>query len=245
MAIIKNIMADRLLKEAVVLDLGDLKRQADDIMAKAIGEAETLLQDARQEAQRLVGEAEGKGHAEGYERGLMEGREAGREQARTESLDSFQDQYATLQENWNGALLRWENDRQAMLLEAKDDVLTFAFTLARKIVHRVVQQDASVVADQVRESLELLSRPSAVRILVHPEDVATIDDILPQLKETLSTCRHVELKSDDTVSRGGCIVRTEGGRIDATIEMQLQRMAETLLPATSDDWPGMKREDTS
>lgn len=245
MAIIKNIQADQLLKEAVVLDLGDLKRQAEHIMAQANAEAETLLENARQEVQRLVNEADGQGHAEGFERGLAEGRETGSEKARSESLASFQDRYATLLENWSEALLRWEHDRQTMLLQAKEDVLTFAFTLAEKIVHRVVGQDASVVTDQVREALELLSRPTAVRIHVHAEDVETIDEILPQLKEKLSTCRHVELVGDENISRGGCIVRTDGGRIDATIETQLQRMVETLLPATSDDRSRMTRDDTS
>lgn len=244
MAIIKNTQVDRLLKEAIVLDLGDLKRQAESILAHANAEAETLLEHARQEARRLVSEADGKGHAEGFERGLKEGRETGCEKARAESLDSFQDRNATLLENWSEALLCWEHDRQAMLLEAKEDVLTFAFKVAEKIVYRIIQQDAGVVTDQVRGALELLGQPTAVRICVHSEDVETLDEILPQLKETLSTCRHVELAVDENVSRGGCIVRMVGGRIDARIETQLQRIAETLLPATSNDRSWMTRDDT-
>jgi len=47
----------------------------------------------------------------------------------------------------------------------------------------------------------------------------------------LGVCEHADLREDVAVGRGGCVVRSARGSIDATIETQLERIAATLLPA--------------
>ena len=50
-----------------------------------------------------------------------------------------------------------------------------------------------------------------------------------RLLEKIDGCSHVELRDDPAVSRGGCIVTTARGRIDATIDRQIDRIVQTLL----------------
>ncbi len=233
MAIVKNTQTDRLLKNAIVLDLGDLRHQADRIIEHANVQAEAIIEQARQEARRLVDVSAGQGFEEGKQKGLAEGRETGRAEARIESLEAFETQFSELQAKWSEALHRWEQDRQGMLRDAHEDVLRFAFEMAEKIVHRVVEQDPAVVVDQVRLALEHVSRPSSVCIHAHPDDAPLVDEVMPELKELIANCRHVDLREDASVGRGGCIISTEGGQIDATIETQLQRITQTLLPSPS------------
>src|SRR5436853_7410348 len=73
-ALIKNIQSDRLLKEAIVLDMGDLGRQADRLLSGARAEAQRLVDEARSEADRVIDGADQRGYSEGLERGLTEGR---------------------------------------------------------------------------------------------------------------------------------------------------------------------------
>ena len=54
MPIVKKIHARELLRSAVVLDLGDVGREAADLIEVARNEAESLLADARIEAARLT-----------------------------------------------------------------------------------------------------------------------------------------------------------------------------------------------
>ena len=68
MAVIKSRQSDPLMHDAVVLDLGDLNRQAAEIIERAEAEASVIVADAREEAARLVGEASGRGHEEGLTR---------------------------------------------------------------------------------------------------------------------------------------------------------------------------------
>jgi flagellar assembly protein FliH len=230
MAIVKHTQAERLARSAVVLDLGDLKRQAADLLADARADAEAVIAAARAEAQARIDESDGRGYDDGFRRGLDEGRAAGRAEALDAARDEFRERFQALDERFSAAAADWERRRRALLLAAEEDVLAFAFALASRVVHRIVEQDPSVAVDQVRAALELLSRPGRIAIRVHPDDRTTIDAVLPVLRDQIPTCEHLTMGDDPSVGRGGCIVTTAGGEIDASIATQLDRIAASLLP---------------
>jgi flagellar assembly protein FliH len=230
MALIKSSNARGLLKDAVVLDLGDIQRQADALLERARREAERIVADARAESQQLIDSASETGREEGLQSGLEEGREQGRRVGREEVIESLKTQLGELISNWQNALEQWERDREEMLLAAREDVLAFAFALGQKVTHRIIEADPTVVQDQLAEALSLLSRPSAVTITINPADREHVEQVLDELVTVCGACEHAELRDDSSIARGGCVLRTSGGEVDATIDTQLARIAEALLP---------------
>ncbi len=230
MAVIKNVHADRLAKQAVVLDLGDLGRQADRILGDARKGAERITAAARAEAQKLIDSAADRGYQQGHERGLQEGREAGEREGRARAVQKFEPQLEQLINAWTAALERWETDRGEMLLAAREDVVRFAVAAARKVVMRVVKADSTVIEDQLAEALALVSRPTTIVVSVHPNDRSIVEAVLPRLVSRFQQCEQARVRDDETLTPGGCVVATAGGRIDAAIETQLDRIARTLVP---------------
>lgn len=235
MTIIKNRQADRLIHDAVVLDLGDLKRQADAIITDAKRHAERIIADGRAEAKGLSDGAADKGYDAGFQRGLDEGREQGRKEGRAEAIETHREQFEQLGGAWSSALESWEQQRRDMLLAAREDVLEFAITMARKIVHRVAARDPEVVRDQLAAALDRLSRPSAVTVTIHPRDRGLLEPMVPDLLDQFQKCREIVLKEDERIEPGGCVVTTAAGEIDAQLDTQIERIAEALLPARSRD----------
>ncbi len=230
MALIKNVHADRLAKQAVVLDLGDLGRQADRILGDARRAAERVTAAGRAEAQKLIDSAADRGYQQGHERGLQEGREAGEREGRARAVQKFEPQLEQLINAWTAALERWETDRGEMLLAAREDVVRFAVAVAQKVVMRVVKADSTVIEDQLAEALALLSRPTTIVVSVHPHDRPIVEAVLPRLVSRFQQCEQASVRDDETLTPGGCVVATAGGRIDAAIETQLDRIARTLVP---------------
>ncbi len=230
MGVIKNVHADRLAKQAVVLDLGDLGRQADRILGDARDGAERITAAARAEAQKLIDSAADRGYQQGHQRGLQEGREAGEREGRARAVQKFEPQLEQLINAWTAALERWETDRGEMLLAAREDVVRFAVAAARKVVMRVVAADSTVIEDQLAEALALVSRPTTIVVSVHPNDRTIVEAVLPRLVSRFQQCEHASVRDDETLTPGGCVVATAGGRIDAAIETQLDRIARTLVP---------------
>jgi flagellar assembly protein FliH len=64
---------------------------------------------------------------------------------------------------------------------------------------------------------------------LNPQDLAMLGEQGQQIVDTLSTCGEAAFVADETISRGGCLLETEHGVIDARVETQLERIASELL----------------
>lgn len=252
MALIKNAQATMLAREAVVLDLGDLRRQGDALIAQARARAETIVRDAEHERDRIVAGAAERGHAEGLARGEEEGRRRGEEAGRLAALEAQSAQIRSLIERWTRAVEQFERDRAGLLEGAQRDVVRLGMLIGERVTKRVIQTDPSVASEQVASALGLVLRPTGVVVAVNPEDRGLVERTLPGLTERLGGSAHVRLVADAAISRGSCVVRcagagpggeggggsvggggNAGGEIDATVETQLRRIAELIVPDES------------
>jgi flagellar biosynthesis/type III secretory pathway protein FliH len=197
---------------------------------------------AKIEAAKLIAAADDRGYSEGRERGLREGSEIGRAEGLAEARAQHDEQLRTLLDRWQEALIRWEEERSSMLLPAREDVLTFAYELARKVVLKLPEFDQEIVQRQIAEAVSLLMRPSALEVLIHPDDRPFVEELLPDIVKSIHHGVHATLATDESMARGGCIVRSGAGRIDATLETQLDRLADALLAARDASPPAEPRD---
>jgi flagellar assembly protein FliH len=229
MPVMKPGQSGSTLRSAVVLEMGDVEAHAQRVLSEAHDRAAATLGEADHRARAMTARADEMGRAAGYARGLEEGREAGIRAGREEALQQARGEAAALAERWHAALLEWEASRQRMHDEAREDVLKFAFALAERITHRLLRADSSIVRDQLLNALRLVTRPTSLQITVHPQDRALVQRIMPEICEAIGHSTEVRLQDDPQLARGGCVLATRGGYVDASIASQLDRMAEALL----------------
>lgn len=230
MALIKHAATGSLEQEVIVLDLGDLRKQADDILRRAREQAQQILVDARAEAAQLRVEAEAAGQAEGKKAGYEAGHETGRQEGHAQAMTEMAAQMAAIQQSWTAALESWDAARRELLIDARQSLLELALAVARKIVQRLPTVDPAVVAEQVAKAIDYVMRPGDVTIRIHPEDRAVVAEALPALLTRATKLEHATLVDDEQVSRGGCVLDYGHGRVDATLDGQLDRIAEALMP---------------
>lgn len=119
--------------------------------------------------------------------------------------------------------------RDQIIRDSEEDLLRLAILIAKKIIHREVRTDRSILAGIVAEAMKSVSEKDQLVISLNPVDfdlvVENKNEYLPQLSERQS----VTLKSDPSVGPSGCIVETELGSIDARIEAQLEEIANRLM----------------
>ncbi len=243
MAVIKRSSADDLTRDAIVLDLGDLQRQAAAMLASARAEAERIANDARDERRRIMEGAAEAGREQGYQAGLEAGTRAGIDQGRQAALVEHAAKLAAIEHAWEESLSTFESQRRDLLLSAQTDLLRLAVAIAERVTHTVVRADPGVAAAQVEAVLRTVVLPTRLRLRIHPEDRATVESALPRLIARLASSPDVELIDDASVGRGSCIACSGGdpagasdaalavgGRIDASIQTQLDRIVAALLP---------------
>ncbi len=238
MAVIKQADSGSIARNAVVLDLGDLQREADRLREKAEAEARATRERATREADRIIEEAMERGFEEGRRAGAEQGRSAGFEAGRNEAFEQQCSALSSLIEQWTRALNDFNDARDRLLRDARQDVLELALRLGERIVRREIEGDRDAAARQLEAALELALAPTALHVEVSPKDQERIAEILPGLVASLAKSPHAEVVESDRVAPGGVRVRTDSGSIDATIEEQLRRITAALRPAgESPRWP--------
>lgn len=231
MAVIKQADSGSIARDAVVLDLGDLQREADRLREQAEAEARRIREDASREADRIIEEAMERGFEEGRRAGAEQGRSAGFEAGRNEAFEQQSQALATLVEQWTRALGDFDGARDQLLRDARQDVLELAVRLGERLLRREIETDPGSAGRQLEAALELVLAPTALHVEVSPSDRDRIVEVLPGLLAGLSKSPHAEVVESEAVAPGGVRVRTDSGMIDATIEEQLGRLTGALRPA--------------
>ena len=234
MPLIRNQNARNVGSRAVALDMSDVRAEAESLIATARAEVEAMqasaLREIETERQRVFDESRALGFAEGQDAGRANGLESGHAEALTQTVGPYSEIIEKLVPAWIEQFEQFGTERERLFEEARRDVLRFAVDIAARVVHRVVEYDESVCIAQVREALQIIGRPSQVRLSINPLDRAVISDALPGILEKAALTTDLELYEDEQVTRGGCIVSTPQGAVDATVETQVARIAEALVP---------------
>ncbi len=231
MPVLKNNSAAPLLREAVVLDLGDLARQGERIVAAARQRADRIIAEARQEAEQLAAAAHEHAREQGHAEGLQQGLDEGRRQGRNEAFTQMQQQLQDVQQAWRDLAAQWQSMRDELEAQSREAVVDFALQFAERIVHRVIQVDPTVIVDQVAAALEHVLQPLEVTVLIHPDDRPALEEAVPQLLEEFPHLTTIRLREEADVIRGGCELRFGQGAVDARLDRQIERIVDLMLPA--------------
>ncbi|MGI9012759.1 MAG: FliH/SctL family protein [Phycisphaerales bacterium] len=230
MAVIKKQHAGAAIRNAIVLDLAEVRDEARAIRRDAQDQADAIVKAAQAEAKSNATEMAAAARKEGHEAGYSEGRAEGEREAHAAALAEHRESFTSLQSQWQVALDAWDAERACMIREARTEVLQLALLLTEKITKRAIEVSPDLISDQLAAAIAVVLNPAQLQVAVHPDDRPMIESALPGLLASVSTCQSIDVVEDDTLMRGGCIVRTQGGSIDASIETQLAQIALALLP---------------
>ncbi|HJZ86950.1 MAG TPA: FliH/SctL family protein [Polyangia bacterium] len=168
--------------------------------------------DARTEAQRILAQARQEAEAL-RERARAEGREEGRAEGRAEIAQT---------------LVRLHTEAGHARTAAGEDLRRLAVRIASKILGHALELDPTLVVDICAQALRGATEQREIVVRVHPDDLPAIEQARPQLRAALLKARDFTLRPDAGVGRGGCIVETELGSVDARLETQLAVIENAL-----------------
>jgi type III secretion protein L len=178
-------------------------------VVQALSSAERIIEDARQRAGEIIGQAQAeesaireKAHQEGYEEGLRQ---------LTDTIAEFKQKYGQI------------------LDSAEPEMLRLSLKMAERIVGKALELDRNLLLDIIHKAIQSLKYQREIRIRIHPDDVAFLKDQKMQLYAMLGESKEIEVVEDALVGRGGCIIDTEIGTIDARLETQLKVLEKKLI----------------
>jgi flagellar assembly protein FliH len=108
-----------------------------------------------------------------------------------------------------------------------------ALFLAEKVLGGALAVEPERVVEAVRGALRGIVERERVTVLVHPDDLELVRGAVEAMRVSLGGIEHCEVQAERRVSRGGAVVRTPDGDVDARVETKLQRAREVVEAALS------------
>jgi len=128
-----------------------------------------------------------------------------------------------------GALARHEADRAGRSRALEEQAVVLALVVARRVLAREVSLDPTVVRALVREGLEALAESERV--------VVRVGSFFGEAREVLEAdLRRARVRAEVLIDPGlgetGCLVETEVGSVDESIETRLSNLLDVLAEAS-------------
>jgi flagellar assembly protein FliH len=124
-------------------------------------------------------------------------------------------------------------DQYARAERLEAHAVDLALFLAEKVIGGALAVEPERVVEAVRGALRGIVERERITILVHPEDLELVREAMDDIRTTLGGIEHTEVQAERRVSRGGAVVRTPDGDVDARVETKLQRAREVVEAALS------------
>ena len=108
------------------------------------------------------------------------------------------------------------------------DLRGLAVKIAEKLLGRTLALDPAAVVDLTTEALRHAGEPKAIRIRSNPDDLALLESGRPRLLDRARSAGALHLEGDASIERGGCIIESELGSVDARLSVQLDAIERAL-----------------
>ena len=209
------------------MNRGEIKRKTN--------EAAVLKKKAEEESERIIKEAENKSFeiiqaaemekdqhkADAYKQGFESGREAGFDEGKRE-VDRLVDRMRIILE-------KTMDKRQSILDETEQQIVELVLLISRKVIKVISESQRNVVMSNIVQALRKVKGRGDVVIRVNIADLELTSEHTKEFIEAVENIKNITFAEDSSVDRGGCIIETDFGAIDARISSQLSELEQKIL----------------
>jgi flagellar assembly protein FliH len=158
-----------------------------------------------------------------FAKGYAEGERAGQHAAAQRNEAMVRRLVATIEEI--------ASVRAGMMRKTERELVRLAVAMAERIVRREVDADAELLAGMARTAIDRLGQDVAATIHLNPDDHA----VMMAARNGAPFDGAVQVVPDPQVGRGGCLVKSAFGTVDAGIDTQIREMSQALLGDEADE----------
>ncbi|OGW20227.1 MAG: hypothetical protein A3K09_01020 [Nitrospinae bacterium RIFCSPLOWO2_12_FULL_47_7] len=185
-----------------------------------------IVNDAINKARRKSSEIKEQARKEGYEIGYAEGFQKGE--------DSAKQEFAPLLLTLND-LLRVVGDlRRTMYPKVEREMVEMILDLAKKIIHHELSTREDSVKEMIRIAVESVLDKEKMIIRINPADKIYAESFRPEILQLFEETKSIIFEAHPSIEKGGCIIESNFGTVDARIEKlndQIDKILNLAPPA--------------
>jgi len=180
------------------------------------------LEEHRAETEKRIRAAQ----SEAYEKGFAEGSAKERREL-SEAIKTAV-----------SLILELEYIRRETLERMEVRILDLAFAIAAKVIHQEPRANPEIVVHVLKAAIRNLTDRDGIRIHVNPKDHEYLVSINPEALKEVEGLRNAVFVKDEGIKRGGTLVETAFGEVDARLEEQLSEIGKAFVQGNPADDEG-------
>lgn len=185
---------------------------ADELYEEAQKEVERLLEEAKTEAEMIRNEAYEMARKKGYEAGYNEGMN----EVETMKQEVQQKEEALMQD-YNAKL----EELEPLVVEKVADLMEYVFRVQFSTSRAMIMHILSGALGKINNSKEFI-------VHVSHEDVAVVKANHDRLLAMVPNAVSVEVAEDPTLVKNQCMVETDGGVYDCSLDVQMEKLIKSI-----------------
>ena len=126
-------------------------------------------------------------------------------------------------------LKKFMNAKQDVFEYIAPDILEISVNIAKTIIKKEIDLDPQVLINTIVDILKTLSKNEPkINIKVKPQYAQFIKDTIENITYQYGIDSKINIIADPSIEEGGCILQTNNGIVDASIDTQIEIIKKTL-----------------
>jgi len=156
---------------------------------------------------------------EAYEKGFAQGQKGG--------LALEERQIAEKGKQLEALFSEISDLRAQIYTEAEKELLKMSLLIAKKIIGQEIETNPQIIGRTIRSAMKYLVDKNYIRILINPEDMEEVKRVLPEIGG-LTRGGKFQVVEDHAIKRGGCVLESGFGKINATLDDQIEMLEKEI-----------------
>jgi flagellar assembly protein FliH len=195
-------------------DIVRQRERAENIVLLARKKGEQIIVRANENARQIEKSAKEEGYQKGYEEGLERGYIKGQEQ--------FSNRTEAILNQLLEAQAEYEKHIDILLDNLEPRILDMILTALHSVLKQKIAKDDELVIRTLRNAMKNLTQRDKILLTVNREEVEKITSRSEELVSSSDLIVNMEVVPGEKVGKGGVVVSSPEGIVDARIESQLE-----------------------
>jgi len=208
-----------------------------DIVSQQAGISALKAKQVEEQVEEMVlerlKEIQEKAYKGAYDLGLVEGAEKAFQEKQQE-LTGRAERLDLLCQNMENFLEHASKENEVIIMKV-------LFKIAERLAMREIASDRQPIVDLLKTIVQELQNAQRIVVQVNPGDMKFLEDLKARNNPTVDALKRVKFEPNDHVLSGGCLVETDFGTVDASIEQRVEKAWQALeakLPVIKKDGSG-------
>ena len=202
--------------------------EAQNIIKKAINEAEEKKKQMLSDVEERIQEIEKKGYTEGYNQGVKNGYEDGYKEAYEEHIDRAREEARIIREQADNILLQ-SNKKVADYMEQQSkNIVRIALDIASSVL-RENFKDENSMNNLLKQIIEEHKNSKTFIVKCNSIYKESIESQIDNWKSTIVMNSDIFVIADDDIEIGNAVIQKDNGKVTIGIECGFERLRDELL----------------